>query len=57
MAKKKSEKKTEKAIEEEIHKYIDCPKCGGDMNFLKVVDGKDLYKCDDCKHTETRKAK
>lgn len=55
MAKKKPDEK--KVVNEIMHDYLDCPTCGGDMNILKQ-DGKEkLYKCFDCKRTETRKVK
>jgi len=55
MKKKKSEPK-EPVVENVImHDYIDCPKCGGDMLFLKKVEEGKLYKCDDCKSTEISK--
>ena len=55
MKKKKSTEK--KVVNEIMHDYIDCPKCGGDMLPLKTTEEGKMYKCDDCKHTETKKVK
>jgi len=55
MVKKKS--KPKEVLNEIMHDYIDCPKCGGDMLPSKITEEGKLYKCDDCKSTEIVKAK